>query len=144
MSGFEIAGIILGAIPLVISALEHYRSGAGVVGSFLKWRGRLDTLLFRLKLQHTFFRLEAVELLRVADVDDLDYWGDLSEEGCIAILSEAMTAIKVQKLLGQKYDLLLEVLQRYEICLKTIVKKIKHIQRLPNVPIPWALPLYSL
>jgi hypothetical protein len=27
MSGFEIAGIILGSIPLVIVALEHYAEG---------------------------------------------------------------------------------------------------------------------
>ena len=27
MAGFEIAGIVLGSIPLVISALEHYADG---------------------------------------------------------------------------------------------------------------------
>ena len=137
MSGFEIAGVVLGAIPLVISALEHYRTGAGVIGSFLKWRGRLDTLLFRLKLQKTFFHLDAMELLRVADIDlGFDHCGDLSEEDCIAVLTETMTEIKVQQLLGQRYNLLLEILRRYEHCLKTIVRKIKHIRRLPDVPTP--------
>jgi hypothetical protein len=27
MSGLEVAGVVLGAIPLVISALEHYGHG---------------------------------------------------------------------------------------------------------------------
>jgi hypothetical protein len=27
MTGFEVVGVILGAIPLVISALEHYGDG---------------------------------------------------------------------------------------------------------------------
>jgi hypothetical protein len=27
MSGFEIAGVVLGSIPLIISALEHYAEG---------------------------------------------------------------------------------------------------------------------
>jgi hypothetical protein len=27
MSGFEVVGVVLGAIPLVISALEHYSEG---------------------------------------------------------------------------------------------------------------------
>lgn len=27
MSGLEVAGVVLGAIPLVISALEHYGDG---------------------------------------------------------------------------------------------------------------------
>jgi hypothetical protein len=27
MSGFEIAGVVLGSIPLIVSALEHYSDG---------------------------------------------------------------------------------------------------------------------
>ena len=34
MSGFEIAGTVLGSIPLIISALEHYRDG--VRSSFVR------------------------------------------------------------------------------------------------------------
>ena len=30
MSGFEIAGVVLGSIPLVIAALEHYADGVGM------------------------------------------------------------------------------------------------------------------
>lgn len=34
MSGVEIAGLVLGSFPLLISALEHYRNGAETM---LKW-----------------------------------------------------------------------------------------------------------
>lgn len=34
MSGFEVAGIVLGAIPLVISALEHYSDGVCLTQEF--------------------------------------------------------------------------------------------------------------
>ena len=30
MSGFEIAGVVLGSIPLVVSALEHYTEGVSI------------------------------------------------------------------------------------------------------------------
>jgi len=30
MSGFEIAGVVLGSLPLIISALEHYGEGVSV------------------------------------------------------------------------------------------------------------------
>ena len=30
MSGIEVAGIVLGSIPLVISALEHYAEGVRI------------------------------------------------------------------------------------------------------------------
>ena len=34
MSGFEVASLVLGAIPLLISALEHYRNGLKFLGAF--------------------------------------------------------------------------------------------------------------
>lgn len=32
MSGFELAGIVLGAIPLLIPAIENYKSGKSFLG----------------------------------------------------------------------------------------------------------------
>jgi hypothetical protein len=133
MSGFEVAGVVLGAIPLVISALEHYRNGKGTASSFVKWRGHLDTLIFRLKLQQTFFYLDILELLRVANVDQLEDRVDLTEEECIVILSDAKTGKGVRKFLGPLYNTFIEILARYETCLKTIAGKLGHIRRLPDV-----------
>jgi hypothetical protein len=133
MSGLEVAGIVLGVIPLVISALEHYKGGRGVASSIVKWRGHLDTLIFRLKLQRTFFYLHILELLRAADVVDLEDCVDLTEEECIVILRDAKTAKEFQEYLGSLYGTFLEVLGRYETCLKTIVGKIGHISRIPDV-----------
>lgn len=133
MSGFEIAGVILGAIPLVISALEHYQSGKSAASAFLQWQGQLDTLIFRLKLQHTFFYLNTLELLRAARVEELDDRVDLTEDECAAILLAARTGKEVQRFLGPLYNLLLEILKRYEDCLKKIVTKISHIRRLTGV-----------
>lgn len=36
MSGFEIVGVVLGTIPLIISALEHYNESAVVISRMLK------------------------------------------------------------------------------------------------------------
>ena len=133
MSGFEVAGVVLGVIPLAISALEHYKAGKGVASSFLKWRGLLDTLIFRLKLQKTFFYLQILELLREARVPDLDDRIDLTEEECVIILRSVKTGEEVQEYLGGLYTTFQDVLERYEACLKTIVAKLGHIQRLPGV-----------
>lgn len=133
MSGLEIAGLVLGAIPLVISALEHYKGGKGVATSFIKWRGHLDTLIFRLKLQQTLFYLNILELLRLANVVELEDSVDLTEEECIAILSDAKLGKHLQEYLGPLNRTFLEVLGRYEICLKTIAGKLGRIRRLPKV-----------
>ncbi len=56
MSGFEVAGIVLGSIPLVISALEHAGEGISTIKRWLKYKRELESLIRylrteRLKLQ---------------------------------------------------------------------------------------------
>lgn len=133
MSGLEICGVVLGVIPLVISALEHYKAGKGAAAAFVKWRGHLDTLIFRLKLQNTFFYLQIRELLREAQVAQLEGQIDLTEEQCMAVFRDKQTGEEVKEYLGPLHDTFVEVVGRYELCLKTIVTKIGHIRRFPNV-----------
>ncbi|KAG8166645.1 hypothetical protein KVR01_002334 [Diaporthe batatas] len=132
MAALEICGVVLGVIPLVISALEHYKAGKGAAAAFVKWRGQLDTLIFRLKLQRTFFYLHTLELLREAQVAQLRDRVDLTEEECVAVLRDKETGEAIREYLGPLHDTFEEVLGRYELSLKTIVAKIGHIKRLPN------------
>lgn len=133
MSGFEIAGVVLGAIPLVISALENYRSGKGTARAFLKWRGDLDILISRLKRQQMLFSFDTRKLLVVANVDEPDGEIDYTDMECVELLSRKGTENKIRGFLGTFYGLFLDILKAYESCLKKIVRKIRHIQRLPNV-----------
>jgi hypothetical protein len=45
MSGIEIAGIVLGAIPLVIAALEHYEQALDSAIAFRKWNRELSAAI---------------------------------------------------------------------------------------------------
>ena len=91
MSGFEVAGVVHAAIPLVISSLEHYRSGKGAASAFVKWHGHLDKLIFRLKLQQTLFYLDTLDLLRGANVEEIEDRVHLTEAECAAVLADAKT-----------------------------------------------------
>ncbi|KAK7921557.1 hypothetical protein PG985_009579 [Apiospora marii] len=110
MSGFEVAGIVLGAIPLLISALEHYKSGKSTLGTLVKWRGQLDTLLFRLKNQKLSFLFDILELLRSANVEDAVDGSDLTETECLLVLQSPKTGAYLQEYLGQHYDAFVEIL----------------------------------
>ncbi|KAL9484102.1 hypothetical protein ACSS6W_002891 [Trichoderma asperelloides] len=62
MSGFEIAGAVLGAIPLVISALEHYKNGVRTIQRWRKYDKELQYLIRnieteRVKLQNVCEKL---------------------------------------------------------------------------------------
>ncbi|KAI9699903.1 MAG: hypothetical protein M1820_006965 [Bogoriella megaspora] len=62
MSGIEIAGLVLGAIPLLISALEHYEGALDSAYAFFKWRGELSTAIRKLLFQRTSYE-QSVRIL---------------------------------------------------------------------------------
>ncbi|KAM3498095.1 hypothetical protein MY10362_008573 [Beauveria mimosiformis] len=52
MSGFEVAGIVLGSIPLVVSALGYYMKGLGTLESFRSYKRDLKRLMLTLATEH--------------------------------------------------------------------------------------------
>ncbi|KAI1131065.1 hypothetical protein F5Y10DRAFT_234180, partial [Nemania abortiva] len=128
MSGLEVAGVVLGVIPLVISALEHYKASKGVLAAFFKYKGRLDTLIFKLKMQRCFLHLHLIDLLKGAGVDSA-VKGDLTEEECIRVLRNSENEQVVREYLGVVYNIFLEILRRYEACLTVLTEKLARIYR---------------
>ena len=63
MSGIEIAGLVLGAIPLVISALEHYENIIGPAKAFYKYGNELSQLTQGLATQYASFEQSMLILL---------------------------------------------------------------------------------
>ncbi|CAJ0548532.1 Ff.00g021450.m01.CDS01 [Fusarium sp. VM40] len=52
MSGFEIVGVVLGSIPIVVSALEYYVKGLGILQNFRSCKRILRSLILALKTEH--------------------------------------------------------------------------------------------
>ncbi|KAM0549446.1 hypothetical protein ACHAPJ_009432 [Fusarium lateritium] len=52
MSGFEVAGIVLGSIPIVVSALEFYMKGLGTLQNFRSYKRIIKSLILVLKTEH--------------------------------------------------------------------------------------------
>ena len=62
MSGFEIAGAVLGSIPIVVSALENYKNGVRVIQRYRRYERELQSLIRnreteRVKLQNVCEKL---------------------------------------------------------------------------------------
>lgn len=62
MSGFEVAGLVLGALPLVFSALEGYRKLAEKAGFWRDIRHKYQIFKIRLECQ----RLDFIATIRVS------------------------------------------------------------------------------
>lgn len=123
MSGFEIVGVVLGGLPLVIKAAEGYKKG---LEPMMKWhryklefrafvhdvdieRQMFEALVERL-LQYTDLSMEQKDMLRKGE--DLDGW------------CQAETEKALRKRLGESFDAckyLLEALKCDLIKLQTML-----------------------
>lgn len=136
MSGLEVAGVVLGAIPIVIESLSAYRAGKGVLATMRKSHGLVDELIHRLEEQRLNFYLDILELLREAKVPEiLAEESDPSPDRCIAILQSARTGHEIEQYLGHLYHHFLKILRFHEKCLQEIANKLSNIVRLPNASV---------
>lgn len=62
MSGFEIVGVILGALPLIISGLEHYADGVETIKTVARAAQEFRHVARRLEAENSIFRND-IELL---------------------------------------------------------------------------------
>src|SRR5579859_7867061 len=63
MTGVEIAGLVLGALPIVISAVESYRKGLNPLLDYFHYNSTLRTLCTRLEIQHVLYEDHLKRLL---------------------------------------------------------------------------------
>jgi hypothetical protein len=56
MSGLEVVGVVLGSLPLVVSALEHYADGVRTIRRMLEYKWEIKTLITTLETEEILFR----------------------------------------------------------------------------------------
>ncbi|KAF1960347.1 hypothetical protein CC80DRAFT_582911 [Byssothecium circinans] len=69
MSGIEVVGLVLAAVPLVIAALEHYEDIVGPLKVLHKFHGELGRAIQELGNQHVLFEQAIEVLLRPITMD---------------------------------------------------------------------------
>ncbi|KAL9042554.1 MAG: hypothetical protein Q9214_003740 [Letrouitia sp. 1 TL-2023] len=71
ITGVEVAGLALGTLPLIITALEHYNNGAKPLKDFLRYRTLIRSMIIDLGTQNILLRNNIEHLLDglVADID---------------------------------------------------------------------------
>lgn len=70
MSGFEIVGVVLGAIPLIISGLEHYAEGVATIKVVCRAAREFRAVARKLEAEEVVFRNTITILLNgCSDID---------------------------------------------------------------------------
>ncbi|OAP56785.1 hypothetical protein AYL99_08897 [Fonsecaea erecta] len=102
MAGVEAAGLVLGAIPLIISALEHYHDVAAPTIAFVHWRRYLRKLVLKLYIIRVSYD-QAVRLL-LAPIADLADQITMMEDPRSQLWREGPLAESLRDKLGPVYD----------------------------------------
>lgn len=61
ISGLEVAGVVLGALPLVVAALQCYAEGVTTARRFYRYQACLGSMIALIETERTIF-LNTVEL----------------------------------------------------------------------------------
>ncbi|KXH46103.1 hypothetical protein CNYM01_06840 [Colletotrichum nymphaeae SA-01] len=124
MSGIEVVGVVLGTIPLLISALEHYRHGASAIRMWRRYDRELKSLTTdleneRIRLQDVSEKL-LTGIVPDSKVDDMvnDPFGPAWHEDAVRKMIEA----RLWNL--RPYQILLEKVEEIKLAIEDIAKLI--------------------
>ncbi|OBT70027.1 hypothetical protein VE03_00654 [Pseudogymnoascus sp. 23342-1-I1] len=102
MSGIGIVGLLLGSIPLVISALEHYKEGIDVIKDIRNYRSTLKSLKTKLSIQEELYRgtIKRLLLTELSQVEVHALFPEPGSEGRSALWGTEDIEDKLRRKLG--------------------------------------------
>ncbi|KAK0664048.1 hypothetical protein DIS24_g517 [Lasiodiplodia hormozganensis] len=124
MSGIEVAGLVLGALPLIVEALKAYSNGISTIGTYLRYELPLKTLHMDLSVEYTLYQ-NACERLLEGLVDDNDEREALLQEPGGRAWRNPDLERKLQQRLSKTYSIFNDIMQEIHLA----VLKIKELLR---------------
>lgn len=119
MSGFEVVGVVLGAIPLLISGLEHYAEGIRTMKTMWNYEAVVNHLVVEFRLSQSIYRHSCEDLL-MPILPDIEAAKLL--EGESPIWNDPVLDKQLCERLGTDYD----VYTRY---VRNLRRRIEHFSR---------------
>lgn len=120
MSGLEIVGVVIGSIPLVLAALEHYANGVHTAKRYWRYKLELRSLILQIDTERGIFinTLEQllVGLVRIEHMTDFlsnpggKVWQDVD--------------VRLKSRLGSAYEIYLGNVSGMDRALKRIREKL--------------------
>ena len=122
MSGVEVAGLVLGALPLLISGLEHYAAGMNTIKSMWEYEAVLEHLVSEFLLAQAIFKNSCEELLMPILSDDQ---ATKLLEGPSPDWQDPKLNQQLQKRLGSNYEIYTRVVRNLNRQIKLFTRKLE-------------------
>ncbi len=126
MSGVEIIGLILGGLPLVISAIEHYRDGLDPLKDYFRYDNTLKSLRTRLRIQQDLFEgtLQRLLLENLSDSQAKALFPDSDNPVNQQLWGTKEVDDLLHRTLGAKYGNFMDVVREMELVMRQLMEKL--------------------
>jgi hypothetical protein len=132
LTGIDIAGLVLGSLPLLIEGLKSYQEGLGSLKRSIRYDLSLKKLIRRVNEQKICLEDNIQILLQAACSKSSIYPGVGNEYW--SELFNGSTGQAVKEYLGEKkYELFEDLLEEFENCLVKLANDLNRVQRLDKV-----------
>ena len=125
MSGIEVIGVVSGAAPLLISALEGYQKLGKKRDAFKKKSLHIDCMVRAINWQQKMIHSDVKIVLRNAGLDETTIDQHVGIGRYQDLLKRHDVQDAVSSFLGDNCSTYMEVIQQYEITLLKVAKAVK-------------------
>ncbi|KAL1613934.1 hypothetical protein SLS54_010144 [Diplodia seriata] len=124
MSGIEVAGLVLGALPLIVKALKAYSSGASTIRRYIRYHTPLKDLSTELGVEYVLY-LNACERLLDGLVDDnTEREALLQKPGGPAWKNQELER-RLKQRLSKGYPVFVDTVNQIEFAVAELMKLLK-------------------
>lgn len=122
MSGIEIVGLVLGGLPLIISALEHYEEGVSTISRLVYYKREIRSIVEALATENAMFKNSCEQLLNdfLTPVDLAEMLQNPRGE----MWSQPSIASELQSRLGRSYDIYMIHVNNMDNTIKKLITRL--------------------
>ncbi|KAF2267559.1 hypothetical protein CC78DRAFT_576929 [Lojkania enalia] len=122
MSGLEIGGVVLGSLPFIITAMEHYAQGIKTAKRFWRYKSEMTMVIRQLKTEQSIF-INTLEKL-LTGIVRVDHMSDFIKNPWGEAWHNPEVEAKLKLRLRDSYDVYIENIRGMETASKNIMEKL--------------------
>lgn len=124
MSGIEVAGLVLGALPLIVEVLKAYSNGASTIRRYIRFQRPLKSLSTELSIEHVLYQRSCERLLDGLVDDNNEREALLKKPGGPAWKNPELET-KLQQRLSKGCSVFVDAINEVEFAVTEIMKLLK-------------------
>jgi hypothetical protein len=123
MSGVELAGLVLGVLPLLIQGIESYNEGLDPIKSFMRWEKELPHFIRKLRNQHVHYS-QTIGILLAPITEEIELAEMMTDPGLSRMWRDQEIAARLRDRLQDSYDAYQSTMLDIERITKKIASKL--------------------